>query len=517
MESKISLNNEPKQLEYGIALEKIPTELPYLREEELKKQLNALLKQIEDNLAKIDNQKQHQNMPSALEEFLHFFQEYNNYFLNEDVKENIKARYSNKQMAYERVLSIALEHTRSMWNTFSQAINQRYNPVYEERFKDADQLAHQLLERSQNLVEKEPIIYFDKIFHITRYPYQIYPLLGVPFDRYEQDGPSAMAHELGHHVFWNTGDLEKYRTRMQILKEEIASAIFSNPLPQVKLDNPTETQVNIESVFEKFNIWMLWAEETFADIYGTLLIGPSYAKQAQDFLVRENIRTREDLIQNDGEHPMPALRPFISLAVLDIVAKQGNNNFKKTLEELINVLKERWNVHWQESTLIENSTQQHNPLLTASDMKNDIETIVNGILNAKMFPVKSPDESKYISLIESVGYWGNNRTQEDINEIENLINQCKTDKLDEVPSDRNHEFTAKPIGAVTPGTSPFEQLLKFVRDDRKRREEVGEKLSKDEWEDVLSIELMRTHYHSQPAFHEHKIWHKHDGFSIIQV
>ena len=98
------------------------------------------------------------------------------------------------------MLARALENTRNVWATLSLAINQRYNPTYQPKLADIDAMRDEMLKRVGGIVDRKPIVYFDKIFHITRYPYQAVPILGIPLDRHMFDGASAMAHELGHHV-----------------------------------------------------------------------------------------------------------------------------------------------------------------------------------------------------------------------------------------------------------------------------------------------------------------------------
>jgi hypothetical protein len=328
------------------------TQVDY-RIEELRNQRLQLLGQVQDHIKKLEGEG-NPIITEALKDFQSFFQDYTDYFFEETKQE----AFSNQKITYARILATALENTRLAWSTLSLAINQRFNPVYIERLTQIDKLGKALLEKSRLLVTTDPIIYFDKIYHITRYPYQMHPLLGVPLDRFDGDDQSAIAHEIGHHIFWNKGELEEYTDRMQRLREGVASIIFqSDQLPLNRLDLE-ESEKNVKASFEKFHTWLDWREEVFADVVGTLLIGPRYAKSAQDILVQERLGERSNLVQHDHEHPMPALRPFLASTTLQIIASQSTDEFGKVLTEFAHKLEERWRPFWEAGVQFEAENPQ---------------------------------------------------------------------------------------------------------------------------------------------------------------
>lgn len=296
---------------------------------ELEKQKDRLLKQVKAHRAPSDGKLQIQQLQDrrpdiqqALGEFQQFFEGYFAYFSTPEVI----AQYTG-QLTREQVLTTALERMREAWMLLSWAINQRTNPLYEDDFAVADRKAEELYHRFRPRdPQKRPIIYFDKFAQITFFPYQSFPLVALPLDRPDDWG--ALAHELGHYFFWNNGQLKDYRQRIQTLRAEIAAELLADGMMELE-----------EGEISQLRIWLSWAEETFADIFGTLLLGPVYAKSAQDLQVRERLGTLRDLRHDDGRHPMSDLRPLISIAVLKVIAEHESN---LELNSVIQKLEERW-------------------------------------------------------------------------------------------------------------------------------------------------------------------------------
>ena len=72
----------------------------------------------------------------------------------------------------------------------------------------------------------------------------------------------------------------------------------------------------------QFPAWLTaWAEEVFADIYSVLVAGPVAGVSIQAMLMGELPGV---LLQDDADHPLPALRPEIAVAVLRKLASEGN-------------------------------------------------------------------------------------------------------------------------------------------------------------------------------------------------
>lgn len=482
---------------------------------ELREQKRALFELVDTHIAKVTTE-QHPNFPTALQEFKNFFEGYTDYFFNEARQ----AALAGKTLPYPRILATALQNTRDVWGTLNLAINQRFNPIYAQKLVLADKFAQSLLEQSVKIINTQPIIYFDKLFHIVRYPYQAVPLLSVPFDRFEIDGRSAMAHELGHFVFWNNGEMAAYRERTKKLGECIAQIILDGDLPKIDFATPDEAEQIINLRFQKYHTWMGWLEETFADIYGTLMVGPTFAKNAQDILVREIVSTSRDLLKNDGEHPMPILRPLISLAVLKQIGATLPDTIAPTFHQLTQQLDERWRVFRQDSSQLDSTDhwQQHNhAYVRPVDFEVEIESLVAAILTAPLFILSNEKEVK-VSLLEGTDHWGK-RSQRQLptalSEIQTLLDSIQNDLLSihVVGGNSNNAMTFN--YKIENPESSFSQLLQFMRTEATN----GVKRSEtEEWETLLNLKLALSHGHqdqniplTKMALHVHDepIWHKH--------
>jgi hypothetical protein len=129
-------------------------------------------------------------------------------------------------------------------------------------------------------------------FDIRQVPYYDVALIGIPYTTYEVQGKPtldylAIPHEVGHFLF------ERGR----------------NPKDGAALEKTLPTNIG-----RRKGVWRLnWLEELFADAYGCLVAGPVAALSFQSFL-KESRAT--DLRKDDGEHPIPILRPLIQTMML---------------------------------------------------------------------------------------------------------------------------------------------------------------------------------------------------------
>ncbi|MDT8307190.1 MAG: hypothetical protein RRC07_14760 [Anaerolineae bacterium] len=199
------------------------------------------------------------------------------------------------------------------WN---QRILAQNNEPMQRTLQIADQLAYYALLpalRYQLLPFEETqvtvLTYFQKAPHIRMIPYAPIALVGIPFTAladYDEDGPRtvgnavdllAIPHEIGHYVYQHGSSKN---SRLQ------------NALYAVLQGQPA---------------WLLnWAEEIFADVYGCLIAGPVIVRDFQD-LMRDN--DVASLIEDDDQHPMPALRPLLYADVLRLLAKKAMGDQKQ--------------------------------------------------------------------------------------------------------------------------------------------------------------------------------------------
>lgn len=212
-------------------------------------------------------------------------------------------------------------------SVMEQAIAQREIPMLRKSLKVADILAQRLL---QPAVEKglfkgnadtenwanafqKPLVftYFQKSPSMRVIPYAPVALVGIPYTCASIGVPNttkehligtpnapspfldflAVPHEIGHYVF-RAG-------RMRNRREGESSFIFRALLHRIQAQ-----ALEIPAYMER------WTEEAFADTYGCLVAGPFIAFDFQDYLF-DNYTSEDFHTNDDGDHPLPVLRPEI--------------------------------------------------------------------------------------------------------------------------------------------------------------------------------------------------------------
>lgn len=229
----------------------------------------------------------------------------------------LKAEYAIRQTLDQISFDLA---------TLRKVQSQRHPDLSTPRERRTLQLADQLAYRAllpaidAGLVYITTVLtYFQKATHVRVIPYAPVALIGIPYTCtgiYDADGQLvqnsgdsthtardflAIAHEVGHHVFWH-GKLNNIPLR----------SLLSNRLSA----RPA---------------WRMgWLEELFADVYGTLIAGPVLALDFQE-LIYDN----PDLEEDDGEHPVGAIRPFLYTDTLvKIKDKNGEPKYVNSAKEL---------------------------------------------------------------------------------------------------------------------------------------------------------------------------------------
>lgn len=232
-------------------------------------------------------------------------------------------------------LSKALRSLQHEWETISRACGQRKMDEFKAYLVDADGQAQEYYDSflGYKPTDVPPITYFGKLYAISRYVFTPYPLISIPLLVYNRaDRWQALAHELGHFIYWHSATLSQYRQIHTRLRNRVLEA----------LEIRTRDYVDFRKQSKIFDIWMRWIEEAFADICGTLLAGPEYALSGQA-MIAERCFTVDDLIEDDEEHPLPYLRPLLATETLRWVAEQLTDpDAKQNLEERIEDLETRW-------------------------------------------------------------------------------------------------------------------------------------------------------------------------------
>ncbi|WP_420641624.1 hypothetical protein [Candidatus Leptofilum sp.] len=195
----------------------------------------------------------------------------------------------SKDYPPEYVYSLILDQISFDLTVIEQAANQRLSqsPKLYNTLKKADGMAKLALAPAFNDFELGDTIfitYFQKSASIRVIPYASVALIGIPYTTLTESRDFlAIPHEVGHYLYWR-GEVNG-RSLQQVLTQAVS----------------------------KNTDWFDWLEEIFADVFGCLVAGPVIALSFQDLQLR---RTPADFIEDDGEHPVPILRPNIYTQVL---------------------------------------------------------------------------------------------------------------------------------------------------------------------------------------------------------
>jgi hypothetical protein len=222
-------------------------------------------------------------------------------------------KLESKAFPPNNVYSVLLDQIGFDMEVIQRAADQRITsgfPVMKLRLKEADNLAWQALQKAVGPDKPlEPgttvVTYFQKSPVARVIPYANVALIGIPYTCVDEPRDLlATPHEVGHYVFWHARDTippkdgEGYYLYRSLIKEavdELKSLItFSHP---------------------ELATWCyVWLEELSADVYGSWVSGPVFALTMQDMLAN---RAVGEFRKSDGDHPVPVLRPFISMKALD--------------------------------------------------------------------------------------------------------------------------------------------------------------------------------------------------------
>ncbi|MCB0117294.1 MAG: hypothetical protein KDD84_24510, partial [Caldilineaceae bacterium] len=146
---------------------------------------------------------------------------------------------------------------------------------------------------------EHPIVYVRSTSGTRLLPYSSVPLISIPPTAViVGDGTlrvcdaMSILHELGHFLFWR------------------------GALPGSGEPIHTDLGARLEALRASNNRCLHWVEEIFADVVAALLGGP-YAVRCLMDMQREKVGRL--FVQDDGHYPIPAVRPFAALHVLDLL------------------------------------------------------------------------------------------------------------------------------------------------------------------------------------------------------
>ena len=219
---------------------------------------------------------------------------------------------------------------------------QALGKAYVETLDFADKLAYQSLKPAVDgnmFPDRQPTVltYFQKDISIRMIPYASIALIGIPFScmrlpqylalqqKKKRGSPEpvvsvaqdfmAIPHEMGHYLYWN-GTPKLTRDLINALsiplEDDVLTELAKAPSP---IANYQLLQAALATPgFTAKGYAIKWSEEIFADIYGCLIAGPYISKSAQDRQITG--RSRPELLEDDGHHPLPAVRPQLFVDTL---------------------------------------------------------------------------------------------------------------------------------------------------------------------------------------------------------
>jgi hypothetical protein len=184
-------------------------------------------------------------------------------------------RITLDQIAYD--LDVIVRAWQQRWS-------QSASPAMVETLNKADILAYQALAPAirKGLIGNATVVtYFQKSPNVRLIPYAPVAFVGMPITALTtREDLLAIPHEVGHYV---------HRYRKARTDQDV-----TNPFA----DQPDWCKA--------------WLEEIVADVYGALIGGPVMALGFEDLVTDDPV---SEFIEDDGEHPVAALRPSLYHAV----------------------------------------------------------------------------------------------------------------------------------------------------------------------------------------------------------
>jgi hypothetical protein len=275
----------------------------------------------------------------------------------------------------ERDLKSAFSTLHREWVTISRVCEQRQVDEFGPALKGTDLTAKEYYDRflgykSPNVT---PITYFAKLYAITRSNFTNYPLTSMPL--YVLNDSSqwtlGLAHEIGHHIYWNSARLLQYQT----VQGGLRTAVLRS------LEISTMNYDDFSRGSKLASIWVNWLEEVFADVAGTLLAGREFAISALT-VMSENAPGAEALTADDGEHPSPYLRPLLALEALNWVSEQleDGSNYKSKLQGEVDRLRAQWEHQVEGRLQVARMSIHETSGLKMSDIEGSVRSVVRVIL-----------------------------------------------------------------------------------------------------------------------------------------
>jgi hypothetical protein len=274
------------------------------------------------------------SVSKVLEDFELFANEYHAY-VAKDMLQDAKSAYD---------LNRSINKIQNEYVTLSLACSQYMLPQFQDALNEANgRILDYYTAFKGYKTAAMPIVFFEKVFGISRFVFTSHPLVSIPFRYINHPARwTALAHELGHFIYWNSCGITKYNAVQQNLRNRVIQVLSAFPLPA------SFNAAQIEEVqFFLVNIWLNWLEETFADICGTLFAGVNYLESTMQRSIEETGLEAPRLLYSDGEHPAHYLRPLIAMETLSWVATKTSTSISSAINEQVSASYNRWTAEFK--------------------------------------------------------------------------------------------------------------------------------------------------------------------------
>lgn len=317
----------------------------------------------------------------------------------------------NKPRQVRRDMRRVINNLQRNWGELMTVCNQRDNASLRKLLKAADEEAEGLYKQYEGFkatVDGKPVVpitYFGSRYDITRYPFTPVPLLSFRFEALGEPKlrRNGLAHELGHFIYWNADPavdpeklIEAHRGFDDEIEKELrASKNLSRHSGDLSLD------------------WQNWKTEVFADIVGALLIGPSYIETSMLLYVDEQPVDEGAIYAEDTTHPLPILRPLISLVTLEELAKMRPDLVPGNQRSQLARLRKQWQDRYDQAKnpVIENDKETPESVERrgkAAEAVEQTSRVVHSLMTQPLWLDKHGEKCALYSLFK------NNPQQEDI-------------------------------------------------------------------------------------------------------
>lgn len=383
---------------------------------------------------------------------------------------------------------------------------------------------------------KTPVVYFEKLYRISRALFALdTPVISIPLSDY--DAPErwqALAHEMGHHIFWNAVVLDKYDSLQYSLRKEVIKAVLERHGVTVDgHDHPDTEELLKQGLLKRVELWGRWLEEVFADVCGVLFAGPAFAYSAQE-LAAASVSKLDDLVGDSGQvHPSLYLRPLISLEVVRILAQEHfNTDYGKALLNWAganetasgharwrNFTRDAANLTHPDAQVTLDAQVTPDEKVTLEDLAADVSVVVETVLKARVWP-----ENKCLwDLIILYGPRSKSETERYLQELEDDFRWYDLPKIPD-----KHDFPPLPDLKALPNDNRLTPVMRRIADDLEANHIKASERPCIFWTALskLDIEYQTAHYqphkstnnHYHGAVLRHVVgqWHSHspDGATI---